>query len=118
MYVKSTLPARQLTRFVTPGDIQAIPIELNLRNERCLVVSIYRPPSQNNKYFINELIDYYSQEYNKHVIMGDFNMKPSDKIITDFIDEHIYKNLIKSKTCFKGPQGTCIDLLFTNKKNS
>ena len=64
------------------------------------------------------MIDYYSQEYNNHVIMGDFNMKPSDKIITHFMDEHIYKNLIKSKTCFKGPQGTCIDLLFTNKNNS
>ena len=120
VYVKSRLPSRRLTQYLLPNDIQAIAIELNLRKEKWLVVSIYKPPSQNNKYFLEELtkmIDYYSNIYEKQVIMGDFNIESNNKVLTDFMDEHLYINLIKDKTCFKGQRGTCIDLLLTNQRN-
>ena len=36
-------------------SIQAIPVEINLRKEKRLVISIYRPLSQNSEYFLNSL---------------------------------------------------------------
>ena len=44
VYVKSSIPSRQLNFPNLPYKIQAIPFELNLRKEKQLVISIYRPP--------------------------------------------------------------------------
>ena len=44
VYVKSSIPSRQLNFPNLPYKIQAIPFELNLRKEKWLVISIYRPP--------------------------------------------------------------------------
>ena len=40
--------------------------------------------------------------YQKHFIVGDFNITPESKGMTDFLNNHNYCNLIKGKTCFKG----------------
>ena len=52
------------------------------------------------------------------MIAWDFNMKPNDKDIQYFLDNLELYNLIKGKTCFKSAQGSCIDLMLTNKKHS
>ena len=66
------------------------------------------------------VIDYYSQSYKNIVLilMGDFNTHSNDKHFLAFYQSHDLYNLIKNKTCFKSPSGTCIDLIFTIKKPS
>ena len=62
-------------------DIQTIILELNLRKEKWLVISVYKPPSQNATYFLHwlsQVIDFYSITYEKQVIMGDFNLTPDN----------------------------------------
>ena len=117
-FVKSHLPSRQLLNFVLPKDIQIINFELNLRKEKWLVVVIYKPPSQSVPYFLewlSKLLDFYNTLYEKHFIVGDFNITPESKGMTDFLNNHNYYNLIKGNTCFKGV-GSCIDLILTNQK--
>ena len=46
------VPSRRLNDFKIPSNIQIIPFEVNLRNEKSLVASIYNAPSQKNKYFL------------------------------------------------------------------
>ena len=46
---------KTLIHFDTPSDIQVTPFELNLRKEKWMFISIYRPPSQNKKYFLDKL---------------------------------------------------------------
>ena len=36
-------------------NVQIIPIELNLRKQKWLLLSIYKPPSLNNKLFLQQL---------------------------------------------------------------
>ena len=43
----------ELGSFHILGDIQAIPFEINLKQCKLLVVSIYRPPDQNLDYFLS-----------------------------------------------------------------
>ena len=50
--------------------------------------------------------------------MGDFNTRPDDKNFRAFYEGHDLFNLIKDKSCFKSASGTCIDLIFTNRKVS
>ena len=44
-FVKSHIPSRRLNDFKFPSNIQIIPFEVNSRNEKWLVASIYKVPS-------------------------------------------------------------------------
>ena len=120
VYVKSSIPSRQLNFPNLPYKIQAIPFELNLRKEKWLVISIYRPPLESLSCFLDYLtnmIDFFSSSYNNFIVIGDFNSQPTDSIMKDFMEANGFVNLIKSNTCFKG-KGSCIDLILTNRKYS
>ena len=51
MFVNNDIPSKDLRGFHLPRDIQAIPFEINLKQRKLLVVSIYRPPYQNLRLF-------------------------------------------------------------------
>ena len=120
VYVKSSIPSRHLESGNICNSIQAIPFEINLRKEKWLVISIYRPPSQNSEFFLNQLkklMDSFADKYDNYLIMGDFNLEPKEASLMDFLSSNNLTNLIKSNTCFKG-SGSCIDLILTNRKYS
>ena len=52
------------------------------------------------------------------MIVGDFNLEPESDFMINFMDAHNLYNLVKNKTCFKSKNGTCIDLILTNRKHS
>ena len=117
-YIKSSLPSRIMSNFKLPENIQVIPFELNLRKEKWLFVSIYKPTLQSNSYFLdtlNDLLDFYSGIFDNKVVFGDFNLKPTNPVMINFMDSKNFTNLIKNNTCFKGV-GSCIDLILTNRK--
>ena len=101
--------------------MQIIPFEINLRKEKWLVSSIYKAPSQENKYFLQNWTDqlkFYSTRYEK-VITGDFNIKVENKRMKDLLQEHTFYNMIKQNTCLNRIQGdgdSCINLLIANSK--
>ena len=120
VHIKSSLPSKMLTKFKLPINIQIIPFELNLRKDRWLFVSIYKPPLQNNQYFViilSDLLDFSSNEYDNNVVLGDFNLEPSSPSLLSFMDSQNFASLIKNRTCLKGT-GSCIDLIFANRKYS
>ena len=120
VYVKSSIRSRCLCYEELRISIQAIPFEINLIKEKWLVVSIYRPSLQNSEYFLNSLtkiIDYFASTYDNHLILGDFNLEPTDSALMGFFDSNSLTNLIKTNACFKG-KGYCIDLILTNRKFS
>ena len=83
-----------------------------------MFMCIYRPPSQNKQYIsdtFSETIDHYSSINDNYIILGDFNMEPSDPLLNVFMQSHNLFNLIKSNTCVKG-SGSCTDLILTNRK--
>ena len=120
VYIKASLPSKIFTKFKLPVNYQIIPFEINLRKEKSLFVSIYKPPSQSNQYFLDilgDLLNIYSQDYDNKVILGDFNLEPSNPSIVSFMNNQNVFNLVKSSACFKG-KGSCIDLILTNRKYS
>ena len=91
VYVKGSIPAWVLTSFSTPTDTQIIDFKINLRKEKWLFVSIYKPPSWNSQYFLDnfsDLLDFYSNRYDNKVILGDFNLKTTDLLMMTFLNEH------------------------------
>ena len=113
VYLKGQIPAGILTSFSTPADTPIIVFEINLRKEKQLFVTIYKPPSLNRQYFLDtlsDLLDFYSNHYDNKVILGDFNLKPTDPLMMT-LNEHDLTNLIKNNTCFRGEVHvlTCIE---------
>ena len=98
VYINSSIPSRQLHCRNLNLSIQAVPFEINLRTDKWLVISVYRPPSQKSEYFLNELdkmSDYFSVSYDNHVIIGDFNLDPSTGLLKHFMNSNALHNLIK-----------------------
>ena len=86
-FVKNDIPSHRLCDFILPPDIQLIPIELNLRKRKWLLISIYRNPKQNISYFLEHLTEcimFYSK-YDYIIINGDFNLEPESPELSTFI---------------------------------
>ena len=100
VYFKSSLPSKMLTKFKLPSNFQIIPFELKLRKGKWLFVSIYKPPLQNNQYFasvLSNFLDFYSNEYDNKVVLGNFNLKPSSPSMLSFMDGQTFVSLIKKQ---------------------
>ena len=104
-----------------PNDIQVLPIELNLKKTKWLLLPVYKPPCQNDMYFVRKIeriVDFYSNSIGNVLAFGDFNMEESHPCIQSLIQQYSLYNLIRSPTCFKRVPGKCIDLMLTNTKHS
>ena len=98
VYIKDSLPSKILRKFKLLSNIQIISFKINLRKEKWLFVSKYKPPSQSNQYFLDmlgDLLDFYSQDCDNKVIFGDFNIEPSTPIIVSFMNNQNLFNLEK-----------------------
>ena len=119
-YIRSLIPSRQLSYGSICDSIQAIPVEINLRQEKWLMISIYRSPSQDSGFFIHSLtkiIDHFATKYDNRLLIGDFNMQPNNPMLKSFFDSNNLTNLIQTNTYFKG-KGSSIDLILTNREYS
>ena len=101
-------------------DIQILPIELNLRSKKWLLLPIYRPPTQNDNYFrenLSRVVDFYSRTYDSIMVLDDFNLEVNNPTIRSMMNDHNLSSLIQTPTCFKSASGRCIDLILTNCKH-
>ena len=120
-YVKNEIPSKILTNFLFDSNFQIIPIELNFRKCKWILFSIYRPPNQDLHVFINTLSEallYYSTIYKNFLIMGDFNCTADSSIMKGFLENFDLSSILNKPTCFKSQEGTCIDLILTNKRSN
>ena len=98
-------------------SIQVVPFDINLRKEKGLVISIYRPSSQNSDFSLNSLtsiIDHLTKLFYNYIIICDFNLEPSDTTLKHFLGSNGLHILIKRHSSFKG-KGSLIDLILTNR---
>ena len=117
IYVRENIPSKLLTKHVLLSDIEWIFLELNFRKCKWLLVGTYHPPSQNDHYFFENLDKkiHVCSNYEKVLLLGDFNAEISEFCLDSFLYEHELKNLVKEKTCFKNVSNPgCIDLFLTN----
>ena len=73
VFFKLHIPSRWLNDFKIPSNMQIIPFEIDLREEKWLVASIYNAPSQNSA-------DFYRTRYEKVIILGDFTIEAENSI--------------------------------------
>ena len=119
--LKDRIISKQLSKENISNEIQVIPIELNIRQQKWLLLPIYKPLSQDPVLFsseISKLIDSNLSSCENIVILGDFSMEPEDPKMTPLIEDYSLHYLFRKPTCYKTKNGRCIDLILTNKEHS
>ena len=118
IYIHETFPSKLLEKHKFSDDIRGLFVELNFRKVKWLLFGTYHPPSQNDIYYFNQLdkaIDTYNN-YDKILLIGDFNAEKTEPCLESFLYEHDLQNLVKENTCFKSAENpSCIDLILTNR---
>ena len=106
-----------LSKFTFEREIEALAIEINLRQVKWLLVCSYNPNFSNLPVHLNAIdktIEFYSKTY-KIVIAGDFNAQKSDVKVDTFCNIWNLKSLGKEPTCFKNLNNpSCINFFLTN----
>ena len=87
-----------------------------------MIVGCYHPPSQNDNFFfynLSKALDSLNSNYEKFILVGDFNSEDHETEITNFLNNYEAKNIVKQKTCFKSfSNPLCIDLFIINSTKS
>ena len=71
---------------------------------------------------MNELektLDIYLRKYDHNLLIGDFNLEISERLIRGFCNVYNLEILSNTPTCFKNPENPfCVGLLLKNLKNN
>ena len=102
--------------------VEGFYIELNLRNDKCLLncsCNPYKNNMGNHLEALSDFLDSLSSTYKQVLILGDFNVEADDQNMKTFCDSYSLTSLIKQPTCYKNPSHPkCIDLILTNEPRS
>ena len=121
VYVRERAPIKELRSYKPPNDIECSLIELTVKKQKWILISIYRPPSQPEQYFFCEIgkaLDHFCTKYDNIILIGDFNCEAEEDVISGFMDNYNLQNLVRCPTCFKSGNPRSIDLILTNRKSS
>ena len=118
-YVNENLPRKSLTTEIDNLP-ETIFLEVNVQSSKWLFVGCYKPPSQNEEFFISNLsktINVFSAKYDNILLMGDFNLTIAKKHLEKLLNIFNLKSLISSPPCFQSINPMCIDLILTNQED-
>ena len=120
VYVREGIPNKMLKGQTQSNIIENICLELNLKSRKWFLCAIYNPHGENAEFFLRSLsviLDSYQKNDNL-ILIGDFNLEPSNSKLQDVSINFSLNNLVQINTCFKNVSNPrCIDLILTNKKN-
>ena len=119
VYTRNGIVAHQLDSFTFVEGIECISLEVNLNKKKWVLLSVYRPPTQSEELFLDNLgraLDKYSGEFENFIILGDFfNMTVNEGRLKNILDLYSLKSMVREPTCFKSENRKCIDLVLTNR---
>ena len=71
-----------------PDDCDITLIEFSIKTRKWLCIGLYKPPSQNDKYFLDNLsliLNKLTCQFDNFILMGDFNLYVEDKNLKAFM---------------------------------
>ena len=85
-------------------DCEIILIEFSIETRKWLCIGLYKLPSQNDKYFLDNLsliLNKLTCQFDNIMLMGDFNLTVENKNHKVFMSTFDMKYLIKRPACFQ-----------------
>ena len=84
LYINEHIPSKQLEGVDIPKYIQVLPIKLNLKKIKWLLLLVYKPPCQNDVYFVSQIeriVYFYTKTIGNVPAIYDFNLKKTNPYI-------------------------------------
>ena len=110
-YVNENLPCKKGLTTKIDNLTETIFLEVNLQSFKWLFLGCYKPPSQNEEFYISNLskaINEFPAKYDKILLMGDFNLTTENKHLEELLRLFNIKSLISSPTCFQSINPTYV----------
>ena len=113
IYVRGDVPSKVLRKNLFANDIEGIFVEINFRKSKWLLCGTYH--SLINTILITLMtLDVYCQ-YEKVMLVRDFNAQIGEKCFDGFLFQHELKSVNDKPTCYKNPdKPSSIDFILTN----
>ena len=118
-YVNENIPCKMVSVERVSDDCEIILIEFSVKTRKWLYIGLYRPPSQNDKNFLDKLsliMNKLTCQFDNIMLMGNFNLTVENKNLEVFKSTFDMECFIKKPTCFQSVKPNCIDLILKNKK--
>ena len=97
-YINENIPCKTVNVEGLPNDCEFTLIKLSIKSRKWLCIGLYKPPSQNEKYFLDNLslaLTKMSCEYENGTLIGDFNLIVENKNLEVFMNTFDFECLIK-----------------------
>ena len=108
IFVSEDIPNKLASKHTLPDDIEGMFIEINLRKTKWLILGTCHPPNHPDDYFFKAVfnaLDQYFKTYEKLVLLGNFNAKDTEPILSEFLERYEAKNIMKIKSTLKSQIG-------------
>ena len=102
LYVKDDIPCKRLDIHDNSTNSEVLFLEFYDKKRKWLLIGLYKPPSQNDKEFLDNLIknlEFYESKYDNFILFGDFNMTIKNQNLQTLIELYDFLILINSLTC-------------------
>ena len=83
-YVNQNISCKMVNVEGVTDDCEIILIEFSMKTRKWLCIWLYKPPSQNDKFFLDYLLLILKKlgcQFDNIILMGDFNLTVEDKIL-------------------------------------
>ena len=88
-YINENIPCKTVNVEGLPNDCVGTLIELSIKSRKWLCIGLYKPPSQNEKHFLDNVslaLTKMSCEYENIMLIGDFNLTVESKNLKVFMN--------------------------------
>ena len=117
MFVREDIPCK-IIKTDCDADFEFIFAEISWRKKKWILCCSYNPHKSNIANHLKNIyktLDKLNWTYDNLALPGDFNEKPEEESISEFLNLYNLRYLVKQNTCFKNPdKPRCIDLILTN----
>ena len=117
-YDNENIPCKMINVERVPDVSKIIFIEFSIKTGKWFCIGLYIPPSQNDKYFLDNLsliLNKLTCRFDNIMLMGYFNLTVENKNL-EVMSTFDMDCLMKKPTCFQFAKPNCMDLILTNKK--
>ena len=119
-YISKDIPYSIGNVNICDDDLECLSIELNLPNEKIMLVCMYKNPRTDSvifKRFFKDACEKITDLYENIIIIGDLNFNMLiDNILSNVMPAFNLTNVIKEATCFKSCIATLIDVMLVTKR--
>ena len=103
LYVNENVPHKMVSVKGVSDDCEIILIESSIKTRKWLFIGLHKPPSQNDKHFLDNLsliLNTLTRPFDNIILMGDFNLTTENKNLEVFMSIFDMECLIKKPHVF------------------